>query len=302
MRHVRARTHPPTVLIVDDERSLRFVLHKVVEKYFGAVVLEARSTDEALATLRAQNVDLVITDIVHPGDGVALIRNMRKTTRLRPVPVLVQSGSIPRLGAKARRAGAAALLHKPYTLTELIRTIGRFIPPAGLSEPDVALIELGTEMPTHDYKGPLALETTKQRAALAKDVIAMANSGGGTIIVGVDETAPGRFEPTGCSEEVQQGLETTRLYNAVKRYLDPPMALVSRRVRFNGHDFIFIEVPSAETELVMAAEDHQEVGLYTGRIYGRTAGAESAALKDATEIRQVIERIVDARLRERRGR
>jgi CheY-like chemotaxis protein len=284
---------------VDDERSIRRALRQVTERTFGATVFEAGSTDEAMRVLRDQDVDLVLTDINHPGDGVHLVRLIREDPRCADVPVLVQSAAIPGREREARQAGARVFLAKPYTLATLSRAIGQALGSTRLPEPDIALIELGTEMQTHDYKGAITLATAKQRASFAKDVIAMANSGGGTIVVGVEETAPGRFEPTGLTEEQQGALETTRLYNAVKSFMDPPVPVVTRRVRYMARNFVFVEVPSAGSELVMAARDHQDAGLYRTRVYGRTAGAESAALDHPAEIRAVINRIVEARLRER---
>lgn len=303
MRPARFRPGPPIILLVDDEPSLRTALGRVLKHAFDATVLAVGSNDEAMAALRGQDVDLIITDLSRGGGtGVEFIRAIRRKPRLRRVPLLVQSASAERLWPAARRAGARVLLAKPYSIETFVRAVDDLLPTEQLLfEPDVTLIELGTEMQTHDYKGTISLATDKERASLAKDVIAMANTGGGTIVVGVEEPAPGKFEPVGVSEALQAELETTRLFQALRPFMDPPIAVVGRRVLYKGRHFTFIDVSSGETELVMAARSHQEAGLHMGRIYGRTAGAESAPLTGVQEIRRVIDRIVEARIRQRKG-
>lgn len=55
-----------TILIVEDEASLRALLADYVREN-GYRVLEAGSVQEALATVRGQKLDLLVTDIVMPG-------------------------------------------------------------------------------------------------------------------------------------------------------------------------------------------------------------------------------------------
>ncbi len=129
------------------------------------------------------------------------------------------------------------------------------------------------------------------RAALAKDVIAMANTGGGTIVVGVDESTPGSFVPSGMPESSCAPLETTRLNQALSAFVDPQLGIRSRQVLYNGKRFVFIEVPSAAPQLAMPRRDHPEAGLLVGRIYVRTTAAQSAPLQTSEEIRTLVERL-----------
>jgi two-component system cell cycle sensor histidine kinase/response regulator CckA len=67
------KTSPPsngsaTILIVEDEPSLRALLAGYVRES-GYRVLEAASVQEAIATARDQDIDLLVTDIVMPGGG-----------------------------------------------------------------------------------------------------------------------------------------------------------------------------------------------------------------------------------------
>lgn len=83
-----ASEHPGTILIADDDTGVRTSLHELLE-LAGHRVLSARDGDEALRTLRGQDVDVVILDMKMPTlDGWAVLRALG-----RPPPlVIVHSG------------------------------------------------------------------------------------------------------------------------------------------------------------------------------------------------------------------
>jgi PAS domain S-box-containing protein len=65
------------VLVVDDEPDTRTMLHEWLQTH-GAHVITAGSLIEALAVLKAEQIDLLISDIGMPeGDGYELIREVR---------------------------------------------------------------------------------------------------------------------------------------------------------------------------------------------------------------------------------
>lgn len=68
------------VLVVDDERSIREIQRRIIEK-MGAHVMVAQSGVEAIQTLERERVDAVITDIRMPGDvdGIALYQWIERT-------------------------------------------------------------------------------------------------------------------------------------------------------------------------------------------------------------------------------
>jgi DNA-binding response OmpR family regulator len=109
----QART--PTVLIVDDDASLR-LLCRVNLELEGYQVLEAQSVAEAEAALAAGEVDLVLLD-VHVGadDGLVLMRSLRE--REHTAAVVLFSGSA-QLDPETR-AEADGIVPKPFRLEEL---------------------------------------------------------------------------------------------------------------------------------------------------------------------------------------
>ena len=270
----------------------------VLEKAFHATVRGVATNDEAIQELETQQFDLIVTDLSHPGgDGLEFLASLRKDARWRRIPILVQSARVAGLKAEveAWRGGARCVLAKPYSLRQFVDAAEGLL---GVRvDSDGALVELGSETQSLDYKSALPLTEKAARAALAKDVIAMANTGGGTIVVGVEESTPGRFVPSGISESSCAPLETTRLNQALSAFVDPPLGIRSRQVLYNGKWFVFIEVPSAAPLLAMPRRDHPEAGLLVGRIYVRTAGAQSAPLQTSAEIRTLVETLAQVLVR-----
>ena len=67
-----------TILVVDDEPSIRSLLQRFLSKS-GYTVLESADGRDALEQLRQSKVDLLISDIVMPErDGLEVLRSLRK--------------------------------------------------------------------------------------------------------------------------------------------------------------------------------------------------------------------------------
>ena len=115
---------PPTVLIADDDRSIRTVLTQAL----GRSGYQVRSTSNAATLWRwveDGEGDLVITDVVMPDEnGLDLIPRIK---RLRPdLRVIVMSAQSTLMTAvKATQRGAFEYLPKPFDLQELLAVVGR---------------------------------------------------------------------------------------------------------------------------------------------------------------------------------
>ncbi|KAA5610182.1 nitrogen regulation protein NR(I) [Rhodovastum atsumiense] len=115
---------PPTVLIADDDRSIRTVLTQAL----GRSGYQVRSTSNAATLWRwveDGEGDLVITDVVMPDEnGLDLIPRIK---RVRPdLRVVVMSAQSTLITAvKAAQRGAFEYLPKPFDLKELLAVVGR---------------------------------------------------------------------------------------------------------------------------------------------------------------------------------
>ena len=111
-----------TVLIVDDEPSIRISLRTILSG-LGFAVVEAARGEEAVSLVRTAHFDIVLLDINMPGlGGIEVCRAMRKNAPLLPIVMLTVQGSEDRK-VEALDAGADDYITKPFQLRELIARI-----------------------------------------------------------------------------------------------------------------------------------------------------------------------------------
>ena len=138
---------PQTILIADDDRSIRTVLDQAL----GRIGHNVRATDNASTLwhwIEAGEGDLVITDVVMPdANGLDLIPRIR---RLRPeLKIIVMSAQSTLMTAiKANERGAFEYLPKPFDLNELVAVVERaFSAPKKTTVPDAAPMETEERLP-----------------------------------------------------------------------------------------------------------------------------------------------------------
>ena len=114
------------VLLVDDERLLLVSLTRALQVKRPEWVIETASDGvEAMRLLKAQHVDLLITDVQMPGmDGFALLMQVRKDPYLAGLPLILISAQDDRSSVrKGMFSGADDYLTKPFSADELIQTV-----------------------------------------------------------------------------------------------------------------------------------------------------------------------------------
>ncbi|HEY1758117.1 MAG TPA: response regulator [Bryobacteraceae bacterium] len=113
-----------SLMVVDDSAAMRSFIIRVIELTgleVGAC-LQAGNGQEALALLRTNWIDLVLTDINMPVmNGEEFLRSMEEDELLRTIPVLVVStdGSEHRV-QRMMALGARGYVKKPFS-PELLR-------------------------------------------------------------------------------------------------------------------------------------------------------------------------------------
>jgi len=119
----------PRVLVVEDEADLVATYERLLRRH-GYRVVSAGSREAALAALKAELPDLLISDLRLPdGDGLDVVRAARALPT--PTLVIVVSGvasSESRDAALA--AGASAVLAKPFSTEAFTKLIQSVLPPA----------------------------------------------------------------------------------------------------------------------------------------------------------------------------
>jgi two-component system, NtrC family, response regulator AtoC len=126
-----------TILIVDDEKHTREGLRQSLEDDFD--VYTASNTDEALNTVGADRIDLVLTDLRLGGeDGLSLIAKILQTPRPPICMLMTAYGSIA-TAVDAMKRGAYDFVTKPVNLDELTIKISRAIQGRRLAQENVQL-------------------------------------------------------------------------------------------------------------------------------------------------------------------
>ena len=115
-----------TILLVEDHAALRAAGREVLER-LGYRVLEAADGQEALAVYAAEQVDLVLTDVVMPGmGGAALVEALRRQNPDLKAIAITGYGEDQEV-ERVRQAGVAAVVRKPFEVERLAEILRRVV-------------------------------------------------------------------------------------------------------------------------------------------------------------------------------
>src|SRR6266850_1298888 len=110
-----------TILIVDDEPAARYGLRRALEAKYR--IAEADSAEAATEALAREQPDLVLLDVVLPGqDGLSFLRWMREQGSEIPV-LMVSALDTAKTAVESLQLGAADYLVKGFELDELRRRL-----------------------------------------------------------------------------------------------------------------------------------------------------------------------------------
>ncbi len=105
-----------TILVVEDERSTRFALARMLEKQGISAIYEAENGRQALERLKTTRVDLVLLDVIMPElDGREVLKTMKSDVNLRNIQVIMVTALDDTDSAvKCIEMGAEDYLTKPF--------------------------------------------------------------------------------------------------------------------------------------------------------------------------------------------
>lgn len=117
------------ILVIDDEPGVRQTVHRILI-LAGHSVVEAEDGAAALSQMRSEAPAVVLTDILMPGtEGIETIFKIRRAlpeTRIIAMSGGGQAGNFDFLKL-AERAGADAVLAKPFRAVELTEAVDRLL-------------------------------------------------------------------------------------------------------------------------------------------------------------------------------
>ncbi len=150
----------------------------------------------------------------------------------------------------------------------------------------------GFESKDLDYKAPSQWDEKDKKACceIVKDILAMANTLGGYIVIGVKERGNG-FEWKGLTTEQIRSFETSRINRFVQNYADPPINTLLKKVDHSGKIFAIIEIPRFSDTPHICQKDYPSV-LISPALYVRTDTNESAPVKSSSDFRSIVEQAI----------
>jgi DNA-binding response OmpR family regulator len=118
----------PTVLIADDDLEILGLTRSLLRRR-GFEVYEASDGDEAMRQLLENRPDLVILDVMMPGQsGWEVCRSIRETDSLKDMGVIMLTGVGERLNEMTSPLyGADAFLDKPFEFAALDQLISEVL-------------------------------------------------------------------------------------------------------------------------------------------------------------------------------
>ena len=114
---------PITVLLVDDDETLRRLVAEFLEKH-GMQVLCAEDGETADALLARNHIDIVILDVMLPGeDGLSICRRITGADEARPAVIILSAAGEDTDRIVGLELGADDYLPKPANPRELLARI-----------------------------------------------------------------------------------------------------------------------------------------------------------------------------------
>ena len=108
-------------LVVDDFSTMRRIVRNLLKELGFSNVQEAEDGVEALAKLRGNEFDFVVSDWNMPNmTGIELLRAIRADDKLKHLPVLMVTAEAKKENIiEAAKAGASGYVVKPFTAATL---------------------------------------------------------------------------------------------------------------------------------------------------------------------------------------
>jgi DNA-binding NtrC family response regulator len=114
-----------TILIIDDEPAARYGLRRALESKYR--IAESDSAESAQQSITTENPDLVLLDIVLPGqDGLSFLKWLRAEGNQIPV-LMVSALDTAKKAVEALNLGAADYLVKGFELEELRQRVANLL-------------------------------------------------------------------------------------------------------------------------------------------------------------------------------
>jgi two-component system nitrogen regulation response regulator GlnG len=171
-------TKPETVWVIDDDKSIRWVVEKALQKA-GIITRSFSSGKELLTALQGDAPDALITDIRMPGmDGLELLDKVQHNHPTLPVIVMTAHSDLES-AVSAFHGGAFEYLPKPFDIKEVVNLAQRACVHGRQQQDDANRASTTTIEPTPEIIGeaPAMQEVFRAIGRLARSHITVLING-----------------------------------------------------------------------------------------------------------------------------
>jgi len=123
-----------TVLLVDDDDSIRMIGELALTEVGGWTVHTASSGLDALQVAQTESIDAILLDVMMPGlDGIETLSRLKQSEMTRSIPVIFMTAKVlPGEVGTYIEAGALGVIAKPFDpmalpseISAILRTEGQ---------------------------------------------------------------------------------------------------------------------------------------------------------------------------------
>jgi CheY-like chemotaxis protein len=117
------------VLVVDDEPLFQRLVQHHLERA-GFVALNAANGRLAIEVAERESPCVIVMDVMMEDmDGLSALRQLKKSDKTRPIPVIMVTASEYQITRReAEASGAACFMTKPFSPAQLLMSIRRLLP------------------------------------------------------------------------------------------------------------------------------------------------------------------------------
>jgi len=147
-----------------------------------------------------------------------------------------------------------------------------------------------------EVKEWLDLINNDHRALVAKELIALANHGGGHLVIGFEELPDGSFRPANPRPSTLDAWSQDAIQSIVAKYIDPAIQCrVVHQTASSNDRYPIVIVPGGHGIPVCAKSGSPDGKLVPHRVYVRRPGPASEEPQTAAEWGQLFERVLQNR-------
>jgi len=289
----------PKILIVDDEKNMRWAISRALEKE-GYEILQASNGQEGIEAFERHRPDVMLLDLKMPVmGGMEALKTIRETNTTTPVLMLTAHGTME-TAIEAMKRGAMDYLSKPFDVEELKVQIRKALHVNELEEQVVYLKEttafetgnvvIGNSQPMKEL-----MAMVERVAATPATILIQGESGTGKEIIAhlVHHNSPRRDKPfikVNCGAIPETLIESELFGHEKGAFTGAVSRKVGKFERARGGTILLDEIGelslSMQVKLLRVVQDKEIErvgGSETVSVDARVIAATNRQLKKMTE-------------------